>query len=337
MGCPARGGAFRVSNPELFRTGLGDRLAFLLGLAALGDSLDCLIRVPFAQPRLVDKQSVPLALFNASFWREELVLPPTLVLEDREAGSTTIGGALPDGVPDAAPLRASRAPVPQASFHDYARQVPGLDREQFLAAHARSAAQLRPRRPAALHRPYVALHLRRVFAGGNAADTEEDVEKLLGHADLLLGEALSLLEPRRLNATVLLLGDEPTSLQKWRRKLQEKGVLVLSRPPLVGRDAQARMAVRDFFDVMRSCGVVASVPFRQGWSSFSAVPALSTRRPYLAVFDAAMSLLPFRFTELEQQSGGRVPFVWSPPRSGDRRARLACSKGALWGEGHRAS
>ena len=67
---------------------------------------------------------------------------------------------------------------------------------------------------------------------------------------------------------------------------------------------RAAPTVLDFFTLAESCAVVGVVPFREGWSSFSAVAARIRELPHLVIHNTQQSGGAFRYEILAEVAGG---------------------------------
>ncbi|CAE8605792.1 unnamed protein product [Polarella glacialis] len=210
--------------------------------------------------------------------------------------------------------------VPQTCFQMWAAQglVESNALPAYMAAYARVAAELVPgpdlKIPPTGQLPsnYLVFHIRRhrSFNESLAISKNEDRAN-----DAMLARTINALTAEGAHhIPALVISDMDSYGHRWRSYLQARNWTVIQPLEELQRLPLTAGAAADFFTMAGASGIITSVPFRQGWSSFSAVPAIAKGLPNL-VLHKAMSSTSSRYDTYAARTGARLPgfhFIGGP-------------------------
>merc|ERR1712032_396697 len=90
--------------------------------------------------------------------------------------------------------------------------------------------------------------------------------------------------------------------RRWQHFVEGLSVSAQAMPMLPGPVTSLANSAFGVLVIAKAVAVIACVPQRGGWSSFSAVPALANRRPYLSVHEEIVGG-PWRFAKAASFAG----------------------------------
>jgi hypothetical protein len=188
--------------------------------------------------------------------------------------------------PDRIPL------VPELAFQEWRAQgmLDSDDFPAYLEAYKKCGRLLAPGPGLAQlpSTPYIVLHVRR-HRVWNTSRYMVDIQNVW--LDTLTLKAVEALL-QNAAAPLLILSDTAFNAVTWRRAVPRIGATLKKSAPHVlgfeGGPRRTKNVIYDFFVMSKAAGIIASIPSRGGWSSFSAIPALVADLPYMTVHDPEM-------------------------------------------------